>query len=95
MLEQKLSIEFKIGKIKIEESQIDSCILQFKELGLLRFAENHDEAKVFRGVTLTEEGERKLTRLSTTLRTQIESFTTTIPRARRRKKESTELTSEA
>jgi hypothetical protein len=53
-------------KIRMEESQIDSCVLQFKELGLVRFAQNHGEdGSVFRGVTLTEEGERKLTRLST------------------------------
>jgi hypothetical protein len=53
-------------KIKIEASQIDTCILQFKELGLLRFAENKQEdGSVFRGVTLTEKGERRLTLLST------------------------------
>lgn len=56
-------------KIKIEPSQVDACILQFKELGLLRFAENKKEdGKVFRGVTLTEHGERRLTLLSTRLR---------------------------
>jgi len=53
-------------KINIEPSQIDACILQFKELGLLRFAENKKEdGGVFRGVTLTEYGERRLTLLST------------------------------
>jgi hypothetical protein len=52
-------------KINIEPSQIDACILQFKELGLLRFAENKKEdGGVFRGVTLTEYGERRLTLLS-------------------------------
>jgi hypothetical protein len=56
-------------KIKLEPSQIDACILQFKELGLLRFAENKKEdGHVFRGVTLTEAGERRLTLLSTRLR---------------------------
>jgi nucleoside 2-deoxyribosyltransferase len=56
-------------KIKIEASQLDSCVLQFKELGLLMFAEKiEDDGKVFRGVTLTKEGERRLTRLSTRLR---------------------------
>jgi hypothetical protein len=56
-------------KIKLEPSQVDSCILQFKELGLLRFAENKkDDGHVFCGVTLTELGERRLTLLSTQLR---------------------------
>lgn len=56
-------------KIKIEASQIDMCILQFKELGLLMYAENKKEGgEVFRGVTLTEEGERRLTLLSTRVR---------------------------
>jgi hypothetical protein len=53
-------------KIKIEVSQVDTCILQFKELGLLLFAENKQEdGEVFRGVTLTERGEQRLTLLST------------------------------
>lgn len=53
-------------KIRIETSQIDTCVLQFKELGLLMFAESEeDDGKVFRGVTLTERGERRLTLLST------------------------------
>jgi Domain of unknown function (DUF4062) len=73
-------------KIRIEETQIDSCILQFKELGLLRFAENHDDGKVFRGVTLTEEGERRLTRLSTRFRSKVEPVTTEAQRSSRRKK---------
>jgi sugar-specific transcriptional regulator TrmB len=57
-------------KITMESNQVDSCILQFKELGLLRFAENKkDNGEVFRGVTLTEQGERHLTLLSTQRRT--------------------------
>lgn len=55
-------------KIKIETSQVDACILQFKELGLLMFAENKKDDGVFRGVMLTETGERRLTLLSTRLR---------------------------
>jgi DNA-binding PadR family transcriptional regulator len=74
-------------KIKIQESQLDSCILQFKELGLLMFAENTDDnGKVFRGVTLTEEGERRLTRLSTRIRSKDEPVTTEAQRLSRRKK---------
>jgi len=56
-------------KIKIQQSQIDTCILQFKELGLVEFAEKREEnGRVFRGVTLTELGERRLTLLNTHLR---------------------------
>ena len=56
-------------KVNLESSQLDACILQFKELGRLRFAENRAEGeKTFRGVTLTEVGEQYLTLLSVTLR---------------------------
>ena len=56
-------------KIKIQQSKIDTCILQFKELGLVEFAEKREEnGRVFRGVTLTELGERRLTLLNTHLR---------------------------
>jgi hypothetical protein len=57
-------------KIKIETSQVDTCILQFKELGLLMFAENKkdDDGQGFRGVMLTEKGERRLTLVSMRLR---------------------------
>jgi hypothetical protein len=56
-------------RINIQGHQVDTCVLQFKELGLLQFAEAKDEkGKVFRGVTLTEEGERRLTLLSMRLR---------------------------
>lgn len=52
-------------KLSLEPSQIDSCILQFKELGLLRFAESKERGEeTFRGITLTEAGERHLTRLN-------------------------------
>lgn len=61
-------------KINIETSQIDSCILQFKELGLLMFAENKDgDGRVFRGVTLTERGERRLTLLNMRRREAVTS----------------------
>lgn len=47
--------------MSIDGSQIDTCIIQLKELGLIQFAENTDkEGETFRGVTLTEAGERKL-----------------------------------
>jgi hypothetical protein len=56
-------------KISIQPSQMDSSILQFKELGLLMFEDKEEEdGRVFRGVTLTELGERRLTRLSMRLR---------------------------
>jgi hypothetical protein len=56
-------------KLNIQQSQIDACILQLKELGLLEFAEKKEEdGKVFRGVTLTELGERRLTLLNVRIR---------------------------
>jgi hypothetical protein len=56
-------------KIKIQQSQIDACILQFKELGLVEFTEkSKEDGRVFRGVTLTELGERRLTSLNMRLR---------------------------
>jgi hypothetical protein len=56
-------------KINIQQSQIDTCILQFKELRLLEFVEKKEEdGTVFRGVTLTELGERRLTLLNMSFR---------------------------
>jgi hypothetical protein len=53
-------------KIKLNQSQIDAIIIQYKELGLVRFQENEkDDGEVFRGVTLTERGEKHLTRINT------------------------------
>ena len=53
-------------RIRLDASEIDHFVFQFKELGLVMFAElkEHDGG-VFRGVQLTEHGERQLTRLST------------------------------
>jgi len=51
-------------RINILSSQVDACVLQFKELGLMKFAESKKEnGGVFRGVTLTELGERRLSLL--------------------------------
>jgi len=59
-------------KIGMEGSQLDACILQFKELGLLTFAEKKEaDGSLFRGVTLTERGERHLTLLSTRRRGSV------------------------
>lgn len=55
--------------IRFDSGQLDAIILQFKELGLLRFDETKEaDGDVFRGVTLTEAGERRLTILSATRR---------------------------
>jgi hypothetical protein len=52
-------------KINLEPAQVDAFIFQFKELGLLMFSEKQgDDGDKFRGVTLTELGERQLTLLS-------------------------------
>jgi hypothetical protein len=61
-------------KIKIEPSQVDAIILQFKELGLLSFEETKDaDGRSFRGVILTAEGERRLSMLSMKSRTKKKS----------------------
>jgi len=53
-------------KIQLDPSQIDECIIQFKELGLIKFEEQKEkDGQVFRGITLTEYGERELAVLST------------------------------
>jgi hypothetical protein len=54
-------------RVNLQPSQVDACILQSKELGLLMFDKDEHE-KVFRGVTLTDRGERRLTVLSMSLR---------------------------
>jgi len=41
----RLLIEFKTDKVNLESSQLDACILQFKELGLLGFAENRSRGR--------------------------------------------------
>lgn len=51
-------------KINMIQSQIDKAIIQFKELGYIMFSESYDGDKKFRGITLTEKGERKLTAIS-------------------------------
>jgi hypothetical protein len=61
-------------KLTLQSSQIDTCVLQFKELGLLKFEEKEEEdGKTFRGVTLTEAGERRLTVLNMRLREPIDN----------------------
>ena len=72
-------------KIRIETSQVDTCILQFKELGLLMFAESkQDDGQLFRGVTLTERGERRLTLLSTRRREPVVDLATPTRTAKKR-----------
>jgi hypothetical protein len=53
-------------KINLSSTQVDECIIQFKELGFVMFDEKVEKnGEVFRGVTLTEQGERELSLLST------------------------------
>ncbi len=53
-------------EIKIPRSSVDACIFQFKELGYIKFKEiKEKKGDIFRGVTLTEAGERRLAILST------------------------------
>ena len=51
-------------KITIDPGKVDACVFHLKELGFVRFAENKGEdGDVFRGVTLTEQGEREMSHL--------------------------------
>ena len=57
--------------IKLQSNQIDTCIIQFKELGLLEFTEKKEQnGEIFRGITLTCHGERYLTILNAKRRSQ-------------------------
>lgn len=61
--------EVKNKKITLRKHQVDKLVLQFKELGLIHYEESkQDNGSVFRGITLTLAGERKLTELSITKR---------------------------
>jgi hypothetical protein len=44
--------------------EIDRCLIQFKQLGYIVMNEKKEENGIFRGFTLTELGEHKLTALS-------------------------------
>lgn len=57
-------------KISIHSGQVDQIILQLKELDLIMYAESGEGEEYFRGVTLTELGERKLTRISVRSRSE-------------------------
>jgi len=49
-------------QIELNDADIDTCVMQFKELGYIEYEEKtNDEGKNIRGITLTEEGERQLT----------------------------------
>lgn len=53
-------------KIEILEEQVDTCVFQLKELGYIQFSEKREKkGEVFRGITLTEAGERRLALLKT------------------------------
>lgn len=52
-------------KLKIEQHEVDTAIIQLKELGLLMYDEiEDDDGRTFRGITLTEHGEKELTLLN-------------------------------
>lgn len=56
-------------KIYLGGDQIDTCIFQFKEIGLLEFSEHEqDNGEIFRGVTLTPHGEQKVAVLKASYR---------------------------
>lgn len=54
--------------IYIRPDQIDSCMIQFKELGLVEYREKENEdGSTFRGYVLTDAGEKHLSRLTVRL----------------------------
>jgi hypothetical protein len=56
-------------KIDLQSNQVDACVFQLKEIGYLEFSEqDHDDGQTFRGLTLTEAGERYLSKLIAQLR---------------------------
>ncbi|MFH1793578.1 MAG: DUF4062 domain-containing protein [Pseudomonadota bacterium] len=55
--------------IEIQGGQVEACVFQFKELGYIAYNEKDEEnGTTFRGISLTEEGERYLTRLMAKMR---------------------------
>lgn len=66
-IRSKIYDKIKNRKMTLDQSQIDTCVIQFKELGLIKFEETEDEndGGVFRGITLTEHGEKQLAKLKT------------------------------
>lgn len=53
-------------KIEIQPGQVDTCVFQLKELGLIMFSEKEEQSgTTFRGITLTEYGEKQLSVLKT------------------------------
>ena len=69
-IRRKVVNESQNRKIDLQQYQIDKIVFQFKELGLICFHEQENDAgDVFRGITLTERGEKKLAELKTEKRT--------------------------
>ncbi|KQZ14017.1 hypothetical protein ASD44_07960 [Mesorhizobium sp. Root554] len=62
----RLKVIDRSGKrnIDIQPGQVEACVFQFKELGYIAYDEKEDDkGTTFRGIILTEEGERYLARL--------------------------------
>tara|TARA_R110002096_G_scaffold66270_1_gene161214 strand:- start:2020 stop:2817 length:798 start_codon:yes stop_codon:yes gene_type:complete len=69
MLRTRISEKVGRRKMYLLEPQVDTCVFQFKELGLLEYVEQTaDDGGTYRGITLTQHGERQLTILKTQLR---------------------------
>ncbi len=68
LLRRKVLEEVGERTIYTRPDQIDACIIQFKELGLLEYREKEkDDGSIFRGISLTEAGEKRLARLTVVL----------------------------
>ncbi|MCK0209375.1 hypothetical protein MWN33_15170 [Starkeya koreensis] len=63
LIRSKIFDKVQNRRVDISPSQIDDIVIHLKELGLVKFSENKDEDSFFRGITLTERGERELSRL--------------------------------
>lgn len=54
-------------KIEISDSDVDTIVIHLKQLGYLKFSEKDKGEQVFRGITLTDIGEQRLTQLKVQL----------------------------
>jgi len=62
----RTKIFYEVGQraIHLFPHEIDSLMIQFKQLGYIRMTEKNDGDSVFRGFQLTELGEHKLAKIS-------------------------------
>lgn len=60
-------------KITLDAGRVDACIFHLKELGIIEFTEKKSaNSETIRGITLTELGEREMTRLMVSKRAPLD-----------------------